>query len=608
MRERLGIFLRLIIFWIGFMVAARALFLAYNIDLSAQLTFGEMLQTELHGLRMDASITGYFVALAGLLLTISCVFAGRWIHYALSYINITLIVACCIIICVDMELYRNWGFRLNNTPLHYLDAGATASTSWTVVLRVLSILVVFAAFSIWGYGKFIKRRTSVVLPAAQKKSSFLILVATALLFIPIRGSFTVAPMNTGFVFFHNSKTYANHAAINVIWNFLYSLQKGKVKYPENFYDKTTAKRIVDSLYVQQDSTFHLWHAAQPNVILIILESFTADVIEPLGGIKDLTPNINALCREGILFDHFYASGDRTDKGIVATLSGYPAQPQTSIIKDSEKTQKLPSLNRSMEKLGYRSSFIYGGDIDFSNFRSYLTSSGFDHLTELGDFPQEQYTSKWGVHDHLMFERATHELDTTRTPFFKVILTLSSHEPFDVPMEPYVKGILEESLFLNSCHYTDKSLGDFIRRCKTQSWWENTVVIITADHGHRYPGAKVLMSQERFKTPLLMLGGIIKKDSVIHTVASQTDIVNTLLGQLDKPSPEFSFSKNILSKDVKPFAAFFFNDGYGFVLPGKFAGFDNPGNRFLKTEGNLTPEELDMTKAYQQVLFSDYNKK
>ncbi len=134
----------------------------------------------------------------------------------------------------------------------------------------------------------------------------------------------------------------------------------------------------------------------------------------------------------MLFDNFYASGDRTDKGVIAVLSGYPAQPTSSIIKFPSKTQNLPKLNNYLKKLGYKTSFIYGGDVDFANFRSYLTTSGFDHLTTMDDFPDDINTSKWGIHDHFMFNQSLQELDTTQAPFAKVILTLSSHEPFDVP--------------------------------------------------------------------------------------------------------------------------------------------------------------------------------
>src|SRR5690606_4836434 len=274
---------------------------------------------------------------------------------------------------------------------------------------------------------------------------------------PIRGSFSVAPMNTGFVYFHNSKPFANHAAINVVWNFLYNVRKSANQdYPEKFFDKVKTQTLFDSLYTQSDSTISLLHTNRPNIILLILESFTADVIAPLGGLAHISPNINALCSEGILFDNFYSSGDRTDKGLISILSAYPAQPQTSIIKLPSKTQHLPQLNTYIKRLGYTTSFIYGGDIDFANFRSYLNTGGFDNITTVDDFDDDLYTSKWGVHDHHMLADALKELQSETQPFFKVILTLSSHEPFDVPMEPYIKGTDQESLFLNSCHYTDKS--------------------------------------------------------------------------------------------------------------------------------------------------------
>jgi phosphoglycerol transferase MdoB-like AlkP superfamily enzyme len=175
------------------------------------------------------------------------------------------------------------------------------------------------------------------------------------------------------------------------------------------------------------------------------------------------------------------------------------------------------------------------------------------------------------------------------------------------MTPYITGKDEESLFLNACHYTDKSLGDFIRSCKEKPLWQNTLFIITADHGHRHPRHKELKDKERFRIPMLWLGGAIKKDTVIHTLSGQTDIANTLLAQLDKSSSEFTFSKNIMGNHVVPFAAYFFNDGYGFLKPGTYIVYDNPGKQFLKADG-ADSATLALSKAYQQYLYSDYNKK
>jgi phosphoglycerol transferase MdoB-like AlkP superfamily enzyme len=606
MRERLRIFFYLTCFWLAFMVLVRVMFLGYNYDFAAALTIKEKFLSILYGLRMDASMVGYFLSFAGLLLTLTAFKNSILITRALTAVMLILVLVCSAIVTVDMELYRHWGFRLNTTPFMYIGSEAMGSIEAWVFIRQSAIFLLLSVSGAFIYMRRIHPRLEYLGETRPINGLWMFLISAAM-FLPIRGSFSVAPMNTGFVYYHNTKPFANHTAVNVIWNFFYSVKSGgKQKYPENFYNATRTQSLTDSLYASVDSTISVLKTSRPNIIVVVIESFTADVIEPLGGMKGVAPRLSALCKEGILFDQFYASGDRTDKGLVAVLSGYPAQPQTSIIKFPNKTAKLPQLNTYMKQLGYRTSFIYGGDVDFANFRSYLNTGGFDHITTVDDFDPALYTSKWGVHDHLMFEKAQEELQSEKSPFFKVILTLSSHEPFDVPMETVFAGTSPEALFLNSCHYTDRSVAKFIDHCKKQPWWENTLVVVTADHGHRHPGNKQLKESRRFKIPLLFLGGAIRSDSVIHTLGSQTDIANTLLGQLDKTHPEFVFSRNLLQPNPKSFAAFFFNDGYGFLLDhDKFMVYDNPGKQFIVQE-NATPADLNLSKAYQQRLYSDYN--
>jgi phosphoglycerol transferase MdoB-like AlkP superfamily enzyme len=610
MRKRLRILGYFALFWITFQIVIRAVFMLYNYDFSVHLTTSEIFRVFWSGLKMDVSLSGYFIMLTGLILTASVFTRSRWLFFTLNVISILGLMLSCIIVMVDLELYRHWGFRMDTTPIFYMmgaEEEAMGSVDITVVIKLMLILVTLFVCSLFVYARILARLHKKLKPT-DAKTAIVLLVITALMIIPIRGSFSVAPMNTGFVYFHKTKAYANHAAINVVWNFLYSLQKSReAEYPENFFDKGHAEKCFQSLYPQSDSTTHLFALEKPNIILFILESFTADVVEPLGGMKNIAPNLSQLCKEGILFDNFYATGDRTDKGLISILSGYPAQPQTSIIKYPSKAQRLPYLNQHMLRLGYQTSFVYGGDVDFANFRSYLTNSGFDHITSDEDFADELNESKWGVHDHLVFEKAFQECDTAKNPFFKVVLSLSSHEPFDVPMERVIQGQDQEALFLNSCVYTDRSIGEFITKAKRSPWWKNTVVIFVADHGHRNPGNKLLQDKERYRIPLLMIGGAVQQDSVIHTYASQTDLANTILAQLDKPSPEFKFSKNILSKNVSSFASYYFNNGYGFVTPDSYIVYDNTGRQFLRKEG-AADDQLAISKAYQQMIFSDFNAK
>jgi phosphoglycerol transferase MdoB-like AlkP superfamily enzyme len=611
MRQRLRLLAYYASFWIGFQLIIRTVFLLYNTELTKTLSTREIIHVFWSGLRMDLSISGYFMMLTALLFVATVFVQERWLYIILHTISITLIILSSIIAVVDIELYRHWGFRLDTTPFFYLagaESEAAGSVEISVAIELFLILTALVTIALFVYSTWLMPNLKLLEPT-QKKKAFVFLLIAGLMVIPIRGSFSVAPMNTGFVYFHKTNAFANHAAINVIWNFLYSISKSsKLKYDEKFFDKEKSIQYFADFYKESGETTALFKIRKPNVILFILESFTADAIEPLGGIKNLTPNLNKVAREGILFTNFYASGDRTDKGVVSVLSGYPAQTLNSISKFPAKAEKLPYLSRVMNSLGYSSSFYYGGDINFANFRSYLTNSQFNSITTYDDFSgADGEPSKWGYHDHIVLDRAVNEIDSTQSPFFKVILTLSSHEPFDVPMEPIFKGTDEDSLFLNAIHYTDKSIGAFIDSAKNSNWWDNTVILFVADHGHRQPGNKELKDKKRFRIPFIISGGAIKGDTVINTYAGQTDIANTLLAQLDKPRKEFRFSKNIMARDVKQFAFYFFNNGYGYVSPDEYIVFDHTARRFVETAG-ASQEALERTKAYQQVMFSDFNAK
>ncbi len=555
------------------------------------------------GLRMDAAMTAYWMIITGVVFTCSPFTSNRTASFIQGSFTILFLIICSLVVVADIELYKHWGFRINSTPLMYIGSEATSSVSPTVIiLLVIIFLLLFSLFLMW-YQKGLAPRLKTLAPL-EKKWAPVWLALTVALIIPIRSSFSVAPINTGFVYFHKTKAFPNHAGINAVWNFLRSVSRDdQSKYPDNFVQNYEGD--FQRLMHTEGKTKSVITIEKPNVILIILESFTAKIIQPLGGQADITPALNALTKEGILFTNFYASGDRTDKGIVSILSGYPAQPRTSIIKYPNKTESLPYLPRAMEKIGYHTSFVYGGNIGFANMESYLTNAGFGNITSDDDFDSDIDNSKWGVADHYVFEQMLNECDTAKNPFFKVMLSLSSHEPFEVPMDPVFKGQDESSKFLNACFYTDKSLGEFIREAKKKSWWNNTLIIITADHGHRFPNPNELKEKDRFKIPMLWLGGAIsKQDTTIQTFGIQTDISNTLLNQVGVHVNEFTFSKNLMADDVNSFALYIFNNGFGYVAPHDENIFDFDLQNYLKKEGD--EKQLPLGKAYLQKLFHDYN--
>ncbi len=606
MKERLKLFGGIGLFWVSFFIVSRFVFLLYHLGQTTSLQFIDIITLNFLGMRMDLAMASYWLILSGLLLTVS-VFTTSKIIFHLNNIIVTAFLFLSIAIVVaDLELYRHWGFRMDTSPLMYARGEGIASINPYSLILLLLIFVALSLLFLWVYYRYISKQFLLLNPIRYSWTIVMFLL-TGALFIPIRSSFSVAPLNTGVVYFHKTKAFPNHAGINVVWNFFYSALDNKHKYAKDFYTPVEAETLLKELVTSTGETTLLINTTKPNIIIIILESFTAKIIKPLGGLDSITPNINKLAHEGILFDNFYASGDRTDKGIVAILSGYPAQPLTSILKYPSKTESLPFIPRVANSLGYQTSFVYGGDIGFANMESYINTAGFSHITEDDDFDESLDNSKWGVHDEFVFDRLLNECDSAINPFFKVMLSLSSHEPFDVPMKPVIKGNDEGALFLNSCLYTDKSLGEFIEQAKQKPWWKNTWIIITADHGHRHPNQEELKDKERFKIPMLWIGGAVaKQDTVISTFAGQTDIAKTLLAQLNTDGDEFQFSKNILSKNVRPFATYIFHNGYGYIDPKSENIYDFDFKSYIKQQGN--EDDLKWGKAYMQSLFTDYNKR
>jgi phosphoglycerol transferase MdoB-like AlkP superfamily enzyme len=293
---------------------------------------------------------------------------------------------------------------------------------------------------------------------------------------------------------------------------------------------------------------------------------------------------------------------------VSIISGFPSQPTNSIIKFPQKTQRLPFLSKELEKAGYYAAFYYGGEINFANLNSYFVNGNFSTVVSKRDFDPSEYNSKWGVHDHVVFKRFFDDICKSREPFFKLMFTLSSHEPFDVPMKTAIPGSDEESMFLNSAFYTDKCIGEFIENAKKESWWKNSLVILVSDHGSRLPGNSAPSAINKFRIPMLWLGGALAvKDTVIGCCGSQTDIPHTILNQLEFQHTPFKFSRDLLAGSPNCYALYCFNNGFGFMTPETKIIFDNAARKYIMKSGKNPDNALMEGKAYLQVVEDEFNK-
>lgn len=622
MKERIIRFVKTYLLLVGVFAIQKPLFMAYYHELYADVSWTEWFKVIWHGLPLDFSLAGYLTVIPGLLLiasawTLSDVLKRIWTGY---FVFVSVLLS--LIFVVDLGLYSFWGFRLDATPLFYFfsspkDAFASVSM-WFVLGGVLSI--VLCSFLLFWVFRLVlcAQYNQMKLPYRTMPVTGVLLLLTGLLFIPIRGGFTVSTMNTGKVYY-STEVELNHAATNPVFNLMESMSKQK-DFGSQYRFMTAeeaAERFVSlvdpevaAALAGRSDTLHrpavqLFTESRPDICLVILEGFSSKLMTSLGGKPDIAVHMDSLAHQGVLFTNFYANSFRTDRGLVSILSGYPAQPSTSIMKYPLKTSKLPSISRSLRDVGYRTQYYYGGDADFTNMRSYLMSGGIEQIVSDQDFPINERLSKWGVHDHLVFRRYLEDLkkDTLssglhRIPTYRVLQTSSSHEPFEVPYRRLANDQM------NAFAYTDSCVGDFIRQYQELPQWKNTVVILVPDHLGATPEPVSMFAIDRYQIPLLMLGGAVAKPLRVDVYGSQQDMAATLLAQLGLSHHEFIFSKDLLNPASPHFAFFTVPDAFGVASPDNQIIFDNQAGSLVWDEGSEKGKNLQDGKAYLQKLYDD----
>jgi phosphoglycerol transferase MdoB-like AlkP superfamily enzyme len=596
--------------WIVFFELARLVFLLSNYSEFKQAGLDVVIPSLWYGLRMDLSLSAYLTLPVALCINFSDFFP--FCKKPRIYIIYTamLLFFVSVILMVDIGLFQAWGSRIDSTPLKYLSnpKEAWASVNHLPVATIgIAFLMMYLLLSL-GSKRLLTHWVSLISPTSFKLlNSFLLFVITVFFIIPIRGGFQLAPLNQSSVYF-SQNNFANLAALNAPWNFIHSIRQHSLNTvnPFKFESESKAKWIADSLLgVTKDyrQMVDIKKDTLPNVIIIVWESFTAKAVGLQMEGKKITPGFNSLMTEGLYFPDIYATGDRTDKGIVGVLSGYPSQAITSIIKEPTKAAKLPMLSKVLQQRGYHTSFHYGGELEFANMKAYLLQGKFNQFVTISDFDKKDQNSKWGAHDGVVAKRLFDDINLSAQPFFSTWLTLSSHEPYEIPTVPILKQTDDVSQFLSSIHYTDSIVFDFVQQAKKQSWWKNTLVVILADHGHRLP--RSVHKPDDFKIPLLMLGGLIKQPRMVSGIGSQTDIAATVLSQLHLNHEEFKWSRNLFDSTRSPWAFFTFTNGFGFIEPEKKLVFDNVGKMVMEKSGEIQARDIFFGKALQQAAFQDY---
>ena len=590
-------------------VILKPAFMFYNHNAFKDCAFTDYLAVIWHGLPMDISVAGYLTIIPALLALISI-----WLHPALIRILHRIYLALAslllsIVYCTDAVLYSFWQFRIDSTPFFYFlsspkDALASVSVWWVLLGVVIMLLLTAALFIVLckTIGTFPESKG---IAKDRLIASAVMVVVLALLFVPIRGSLGTSTMNLGRVYYSENQKL-NHAAINPCFSLLSSLMND-----ENTTDqyRFMAANEANKLFSQiadktkqggTDAVFKLLNTNRPNIVMVVLESFSAHIMKSMGGTANVAVNMDKWANEGVLFTNFYANSFRTDRGLAAILAGYPAQPTMSIMKYPNKTGNLPMFPQKLKKAGYQLKYYYGGDADFTNMRSFVTTAGFEDLVSDADFPIKLRLSKWGVPDQYVFDRALADIKSQapNATHLSVIQTSSSHEPYDVPFKKLNNKIL------NAFAYTDNCLGKFVAALKKLPSWKNTLVVLVPDHQGCYPEDMDNYSPQRYHIPLLLLGGALKAKGPIATLGSQADIAATLLSQLGFSYSEFTFSKDMLNPNVPHFAFSTVPNAFMMKTTDNTVFYNCETNKTILDNGKTPGKNLPYGKAYLQKLYDD----
>ena len=609
---RIILLFRLAIVTLIIFILQQPLFIFYNHSIYPDVSVGDIFDVILHALSLDLTVVGYILVLPWLFITISYFIKNKHVlSFIFSFflpIYFVIVSAIITILFVsDTALYEFWKFKIDSTVLNYIDKPTEVMASvplWFTLLFFTINICLIILISIL----YIKVLRYTKIEKTKLIQSMYMIPTAAIIFLAIRGGFGAGTACVANAYFSNNQ-FLNHAAINPNFNFLYSFLHSK-NFGEEFryMDKDVCDKFIGEIYPKKtpDSfiTDTLFSSSRPNILLIVWEGCGEQVAQCIGGKENITPGLSEIAEEGVLFTRCYSNSFRTDRGLLSILTGWLGLPTASLMKMPEKYTKLPSLTKTLKDAGYTTDFWYGGDISFTNMGGFAYDNGFEKTISDKDFDyKDQNFSKWGVVDGVLFDKLTNNLIDVKSkqekPWFTTVLSLSSHEPWEVPYKKF------DDNKKNAFAYTDSVIKECIDKLKQSDSWDNTLVIIVSDHGIIIDELSQNKEEELIHIPFILTGGILKQKGIkIDTILNQSDISATILAQLELPYENFVFSRNIFGIDNKcPSAINTSTISFSYIDTTGVSVYDFVGNTMIyESENNNSALRVEKGKAVLQYLY------
>lgn len=550
----------------------RLLFAWLYRDSLAAASAGNLLSMVLRGLQLDLAVAAFVLAPA--LLVYHLLAATAWSplrRLLLAYLA-AVVLLVPLLGFVDLQYFDESGKHLTYEATEYLDltgvsvfAGAFELHPWVSSISLLVSLAIPLACIIW-----LRRLLATSLPrSGRRRPAYLLALPLWLVLsaVAVRGGLQPIPIGVGHCAI-SGNPYVNGYCLSPVYSVLVTtLGAGDTRY--QFYHETENSRRVRAMLETRGAQpslqqFPLVRTSpgvaggnRKNVVLFILESWTSRDVAGLGGDEAVTPTFARLAAQGLLYTRFYASGIRTAEGVFSILASFPNQPHKPVMDRPIASQvRWRSLNDILGEVGYQSLFINGKSLDHDNMKNFLKGLGFDEVIDRYSFPPsfEMDDGAWkGYHDEQVM-RVAHDWFSKRSknPFLGVIYTMDTHPPFVTPdgfplmFEPNEGA----NRFLNSLHYSDHSLQLFFDLAREQPYFKNTIFMFVADHS-RTRDKFTMANQHRI--PFLIYAPGYVDAGTSTTVASQLDILPTVLGLLNLSAAHASFGRDLIATRDRGYA-------------------------------------------------------
>lgn len=480
----------------------------------------------------------------------------------------------CIYVCVivfnvisEYVFWDEFGVRYNFIAVDYLiytnEVIGNIMESYPIVPMVGGMLVVTAVIA---WGMFRRDFRSVELFEGWRWKA----IVSPIYIVAALAAFAIVTLNTRLQ--QTPNVYLNELQANGVYKFFDAFFKNRIDYKQ-FYPTLDDDEACQMIYAEYGSTEdNLRHIAsngdeqRPNIVLITLESMSASFMERYGNDEHLTPALDSLCRQAIVFDNMFATGNRTVRGLEAVTLSLPPCPGQSIIKREDHADMNSTGRMLKQQKGYSVTYFYGGMSYFDNMKAFFGSNHYDIVDKENYSPDEiTFANIWGVCDQDAYNKVLKTLREKHRaggqPFFAHVMSVSNHRPYTYP-DGRISISPTEKVRSGGVMYSDYALGEFIEKAKQEEWFDNTVFVITADHCASSAG-KIEIPLEKYRIPALIYAPSRFEPQVVEKVASQIDIMPTLFALLDMEYDSHFYGRDILAEDYpeRAFIATYQDLGY-----------------------------------------------